>query len=214
MKDGYENYYKGSGVGQQHPSKSMSNLSTFFKKKGVKRVLDFYCGTGRNSIFLAKGGFKIYGFDKSEMAIQMAMTKQERAKTKVKFKLSRLKGELPYKDSFFDAVIAVRALYQAQMTDIEGYVKEIDRIIKTGGYFYIESDQHFTWQRKRFYGQIKTREKGTYRHGSHGDYYHYFTKAELKRLFRNYKPIRFYFKNRRFYILLQKPIRLCRNPLK
>ncbi len=208
MKDGYERcYYKGSGVGQQHPSKSMNNLSAFFKKKGVKRILDFYCGAGRNSIFLAKRGFKIYGFDKSEMAIQMALTKQARAKTKVKFKLSMLKGKLPYKDSFFDAVIAVRALYQAKMADIEKYVKEIDRITKTGGYFYIESDQHFTWQRKRVYGQIKTREDGTYRHGSRGNYYHYFTKTELKNLFGNYKTIRFYFKSRRFYILLQKPIK-------
>ena len=46
-----------------------------------------------------------------------------RAKTKVKFKLSTLKGKLPYKDSFFDAVIAVRALYQAKMADIEKIMK-------------------------------------------------------------------------------------------
>ena len=189
----------------------MRNLGIFFKKKKVKRILDFYCGTGRNSIRLAKGGFAVYGFDRSEMAIQMAAEKQKISKTKVKFKLSNLKDKLPYKGEFFDAVIAVRALYQAKMADIERYTREIYRVTKHGGYFYIESDQLYTWRRKKLFGQIKTKEKGTFQHSNDGSYYHYFTKAELRSLFRNYKTIRFYFKDRRYYVLFQKPAKALEN---
>lgn len=203
MKDPYEPYYNGSGLGQQSSSKSMDDLSIFFKEKKVKKILDFCCGTGRNSIFLSRKGFDVFGFDRSEIAIQTAIAKQEKDKTNVKFMLFRLKGRLPHEDNFFDAVIAVRALYQARMVDVERYAKEIYRITKTGGYLYIESDQQYTWNRKQSYGQVKTKEKGTYIHED-GDYYHYFTKAEIIRLFRGYSTIRFYFKNRRFQILLQK----------
>lgn len=69
---------------------------------------------------------------------------------------------------------------------------------------YIESDQQYTWKKKKLYGQIKTDEERIYRHGNAGDYYPYFTKEEPRKLFNNYKFIRSYFKNRKFYLLLQK----------
>ncbi len=184
----------------------MYNLSKFFKKENVDKLLDFYCGTGRNSIFLAQKGFDVYCFDRSKTAIASLRKRQKETNRKMHIRLLKLTGELPYRNNFFDAVIIVRALYQARLAGIKKYIKEIHRITKNGGYVYVESDQQYVWKRKQFYGQVKTNEKGTYQHGKGGDYYHYFTKKEFKSLFRDYNTIKFHFKDRKFNVLLQKKL--------
>ncbi len=209
-KDPYEAYYRGTNVdvGQHLPSPSMERLGQLFKRNNVRRILDFYCGAGRNAIFLAQKGFDVYGFDRSEMALRELRNKQKAATRKVHLRLLGLTGRLPYKSNFFDAVIVIRALYQARVAEIKRDIKEIYRVTKPGGYVYIESDQQYVWRRRNLYGQRKTDEKGTYQHGHgkarQGDYYHYFTKDELWGFFKDFKFIRFYFKDRRFYVLLRR----------
>ncbi len=68
---------------------------------------------------------------------------------------------------------------------------------------YVESDQQVIWKAKKLFGQTGTSERGTYIHKD-GSYYHYFTEIELRTLFKGYKIIRLYFKDRRFYVLYQK----------
>lgn len=202
--DPYKRYYKGSGLGQNLPSRNIEKVSKFLRSKGVKRVLDFYCGTGRNALFLSQNKFDVYGFDRSKFAINELRARQMQRRRKIHLKLLNLKDKLPYEDNYFDAVIIIRALYQAKLGQIKRNLREIYRITKPGGYVYLESDQQSVWKRRKSYGQQKTNEKGTYVHGEKGDYYHYFTKEELRALLRGYKAIRFHFKSRRFFILLQK----------
>jgi ubiquinone/menaquinone biosynthesis C-methylase UbiE len=203
QKDPYQPYYEGNYLGQQHPSPSMLKLSRFFKKNEVKSILDFFCGTGRNSIFLSNRDFEVYGFDGSAMAIGKALEAQRKSKTRVEFELINYQGRLPYDDNFFDAVIAVRALYQAKIRKIKEDIEEIRRVTKIRGFLYVESDQQVIWKAKKLFGQTGTSERGTYIHKD-GSYYHYFTEIELRTLFKGYKIIRLYFKDRRFYVLYQK----------
>ncbi len=205
--DVYEQYYLGNGFGQQTHAKSMNVLSRFFKNNGVSSVLDFYCGTGRNSFFLSKEGFDVHGFDRSKFALDIATQKQKENKTDVKFNLFELEGKLPYENSSFDAVIIVRALYQAKMDTIRKNVEEISRVTKSGGYVYMESIQHFKdWNSEEHRARVlETEEKGTYQYKDNGSYYHMFTKPEIKELFSDFKTIRFYFRNGHFYVLFQKP---------
>ncbi len=200
----YAEYFKGNGLGQQFPSPSMEKLSAFFEKKRVHNVLDFCCGTGRNSVFLAQKGFSVYGFDASRMALRDVRAKQRKANVNLHLKLLTVDGKLPYEDSFFDAIIIIRALYQARISTIRKNVEEIRRVTKPSGFVYIESNQQWVWERKRNYEQTRTNERGTYQHGRPGNYYHYFTKSELKNLFKEFMTVRFYFKDRRFYALFQK----------
>lgn len=204
----YLPYYEGNSLGQQQPSPSMPILSKFFKKNKVAKILDFYCGTGRNSIFLSKEGFEVYGFDASELAIRKANERRRKERTNVAFAVLEYQNKLPYKDDSFDAVIAVRALYQAKVQKIKQDIEEICRVIRSGGYLYIESDQKTVWEERRAYGQVRTSERGTYVH-SDGNYYHYFTKRELRTFFNGYRIVRFYYKNRRFYIVYQKSLKGC-----
>lgn len=45
----------------------------FFKEYGVSTILVPGCGTGRNSLFLAKHGFNVSGFDISDIAVTIAV---------------------------------------------------------------------------------------------------------------------------------------------
>lgn len=201
--DRYRQYYEDNTMGQQFPSPSMEKLSRFFERTGVQKILDFYCGTGRNSIFLSQEGFEVTGFDGSEMVINIALEAQRKNESTVIFELHNNQSGLPYSDSYFDSVIAVRALYQADLSKIKSDIREIRRVTRAGGYLYLESDQVIVWKNRNNWGQIRTSEKGTYVHED-GSYYHYFTKAELRTLFKGFKIIRFFFRDRRFYVLYQK----------
>ena len=106
---------------------------------------------------------------------------------------------LPYKDSFFDAVIIIRALYHARIPTINKIAKDIVRIVRPGGYIYIESWQKSDGSKTKF---TKTEEKGTYKVGK--GYYHIFTSNELKNLFPDCTLLRFSFKNKKFNMLVQK----------
>ena len=202
-RDPYQTYYDGNFLGQQSPSKSMKRLSRFFKSNNVKRILDFYCGAGRNSIFLSNQGFELTGFDGSKMAIEKAIEGQRKAKSSASFQIFNYQHALPYEDGYYDAVIAVRAIYQANIQRIREDIEEIRRVTRLRGYLYLESDQRIIWSQRKYWGQSRTSERGTYIHKD-GSYYHYFTERELRTFFKGYRIVRFYFNDRKFYVLYQK----------
>jgi ubiquinone/menaquinone biosynthesis C-methylase UbiE len=196
---GWFGYYNGKLFNQHLPSESMKYLSVFFKKYGVKTILDFACGTGRNTVYLAEKGFSMYGFDQFKEVVNETSQKLKERKLHARLKTLNMKHGLPYKNDFFDAVIIIRALYHAKIATINKIAKDIVRVVKPGGYIYIES-----WQKSDGGKTVfkKTEEKGTYKVGR--AYYHIFTGNELKGLFPGCKLLEFSFKNKKFYMLVQK----------
>lgn len=57
-----------------------------------KRALDIACGEGRNSIFLAKRGFRVLGLDISEAGLEKARGWMEREGLAIDFRLENLEG--------------------------------------------------------------------------------------------------------------------------
>jgi cyclopropane fatty-acyl-phospholipid synthase-like methyltransferase len=65
------------------------NLIEVVTKKPIPgcKVLDIGCGTGDNSIWLARNGFQIIGTDTSQMALKKAKEKSSKANVECDFKL-------------------------------------------------------------------------------------------------------------------------------
>ena len=100
-------------------------------RKNIK-ILDFGCGAGAHTWYLAREGFNTYAFDGSPSAVE---------KTKARLQQNGLEASLSvqdavsidYSENFFDAVIDNVCIYSNKMADINAMYRNIYRVLKRGG---------------------------------------------------------------------------------
>ena len=121
------------------------------------KILDFGCGGGNHTWYLAKEGFDTYAFDGSPSAVRR--TKQRLDAENLSADL-RIKDalELNYQRDFFDCVIDNAAVYANRYDDIVGMYQEIFQLLKPGGKLFSVSFTVGTTG----YGTGKMMEKNTY----------------------------------------------------
>lgn len=90
------------------------------------KLLDVGCADGRIGKQLIDLGYSVYGMDVSSVLIKKAKKKG------IKTKLFDAADGLPYKDEVFDFVFAGEII--EHLLDTEFIIKEINRILKIGGY--------------------------------------------------------------------------------
>lgn len=105
----------------------LKDLKREGKKEGA-RILDIGSGVGRDSIYLAKKGHKVYGIDVSKKAVKIANRKTKGLDAS--FEVGDAENIYQIEDSSQDAVISVAALHS---TPIKFTFKEIFRVLKPGG---------------------------------------------------------------------------------
>jgi len=91
-------------------------------------LLDAGCGTGTNSVWLAKRGFKVTGADFSEFALS------EVEGEGIDYRREDLTA-LSLEDASFDAVICIGVLMH--IPDVEKALQELVRVLRPGGYLII-----------------------------------------------------------------------------
>jgi SAM-dependent methyltransferase len=167
-------------------------LGELLKDIGASRILDFGSGAGRHVVYFAKKGFEVYGFDASETGIARAKEVLRSENLCADLRVWDMMKPLPYEDSFFDAVLATKVVHHTYMDNIKRIVKEIDRVLKKGGYLFLQvpafsHEETLKWKQEglkseepelRTYIHLKGEEKGIP--------HHHFSKEELLRLFENY----------------------------
>lgn len=117
----------------------LPDIADLFVKNKVSTILDLGCGTGRHSMFLAKKGFKVFGFDQSEKAIKRARELAENEKLMANFRVwNMIDFPYQYDKSFFSAVISTKVIHHATKENINKVASEISRITKDGGYLFLE----------------------------------------------------------------------------
>ena len=127
------------------PAKEVFYLAENWKDKGFKDFLDVGCGFGRNAIFMAKQGFKVWGFDLSQHSVEQTKEKAEKQGVTLEDVVVSDMLEMPYADNSFDCLLAMNVISH---TDTEGFKKilsEIKRILKPDGeaYFTVGSKESF-----------------------------------------------------------------------
>ena len=171
-----------------------------FKKKGVKKVLDLGCGTGRHVIYFAKNNFDVYGIDIAKEGIKITKEWLKKEKLQANLNIGSIYQKLPYKDSFFDAVISTNTIHHARIKKIQKAIQEMERVLKLKGQIFI------TVRKRKFrrfypkltiiekYGKQKTRYKviasRTYvptEGGEKGLIHYLFNKELIRKEFKNFK---------------------------
>lgn len=105
----------------------------YYKKDRKKiKILDAGCGTGAVTWYIAREAFDAYGFDASESAIIKAKNRMEEEKVIAELQLAD-SSNMPYEDSFFDAVIDTGMIGGSRIDGISRSLKECYRVLKIGG---------------------------------------------------------------------------------
>jgi ubiquinone/menaquinone biosynthesis C-methylase UbiE len=96
-----------------------------------KRVLDYCCGNGDFSLWIADTGAYVYGIDISPVSIQNASNKaiQRRLADRIKFQVMDAEA-MEYEDNFFDLIVVNGVLHHL---DLRKAYTELARIIKPEG---------------------------------------------------------------------------------
>ncbi len=182
---------KGKIFLEPHPE--MERISKLLKDKGVKRVLDLGCGTGRHLLFFKKKGFEVYGMDASPKGISIAKQWLLEENLKVEIKLHKMEKKFPYEDNFFDAIISIQVIHHNKLKEILITVSEIGRVLRKGGIIFITFPRFGEiWNET---SNLKEIEKGTYipQEGKEkGLPHHFFTIEEIQDVFSSFNLVEIY----------------------
>ncbi|MDQ5893485.1 MAG: hypothetical protein QG640_497, partial [Patescibacteria group bacterium] len=124
-------------------------------------ILDLGCGNAKNSFYLSEQGVnnKIVGVEISETALKHA----KQLAPNGEFLKQSIGTVLPFRDSTFDIVLDVTSSNSLSESEREVYLKEIQRLLKPGGYLFVralckDGDKNAQNMLKEFPGK----EKDTY----------------------------------------------------
>lgn len=188
----WDNIFKKKGRVFLKLQEDIPRIVRLFKKKGVKKVLDLGCGSGRHTVYLAKHGFEVYGIDIAQKGIKITKNWLKEGKLKAKLKVGDIYKKLPFLDDFFDALISTQALHHNKIGNIRKLIKEIERILKPGGLIFITVSKRGPIKDipKEKLWRIKFIAPRTFiplSHDEKGLVHYWFNKKLLRKEFKNFK---------------------------
>lgn len=104
------------------------------------KALDFGCGPGLSTRFLAQLGFDVIGVDINENMLKEAVSEPDG------IPFARIQhGKIPFQDKSFDFVLAVLVLLEMpNLDEMRIALSEISRILRPGGFFLaVVGSEHF-----------------------------------------------------------------------
>jgi SAM-dependent methyltransferase len=199
IKDTWLEWYK-----DRRACEGVVAFAEVLRNAKFRRTLDFGTGTGRHTIYLAKMGFEVYGFDWSETAIAIAKRELEKERLSAELTVWDMnETPLPYSDHFFDAVIAVRVLHHTYIEKIARIASEIARITKVGGYLYLEAPTYEKTLKEKAEGaKSEEPEPGTFvpfEGEEAGVPHHHFRLDEMLTAFGNFKLLKLEEKDEHYF---------------
>ena len=186
---GWERIYREKGDAQLRVLPWMKNAFKVFRERDYDRILDLGCGTGRNSIPLARQGFSVYATDLSSTGIDIARGKaQSLSIDTIHFKQHDMRS-IPFTSGFFDAVICVWTIFHGTLDDIQRTIGEILRVLRTDGMVLAD----FLSISDSTYGIGQEVERNTFlgeKTGEEDVPHHYSTRGELVHLFADFDDVK------------------------
>jgi len=150
-------------------------------------VLDLGCGTGANTWYLCREGFKTFAFDGAFAALPRARDLCH-GEVSQPHLLQADAGQLPFADAIFDAVVEIGALASNSTAGVNSILSEISRTLKPGGRFF--ASVLFTRSTTGF-GTGEKIDAHSWRNVADGPVVglgtiHFFDRAEIKKLWQRH----------------------------
>ncbi len=200
----WDRIFEKKGKVFRRPNRDVVEISKIFKEKGVRKILDIGCGTGRHLVYLSKQGFKMFGFDSSPEALSISEKWLNDKNQKAKLTLCRIEDKFPYEDNYFDAAISTQLLHHNLVEDILKTISEIERVLTPQGFLFI-SVPVLTEDSKFHICKLEKVEKNTYMPtvGPEKELiHHFFTQEEIPVFFNNFIILKNYIGKTKYRYLL------------
>jgi ubiquinone/menaquinone biosynthesis C-methylase UbiE len=171
---------------REEPDEIVVDFANLLKNKNKEsRVLDLGCGAGRHLVYMTMQAFEAHGTDISETGLYITKERLKRQRLEAFLVKCDMKM-LPYKDSCFDALICLHAIYHQKLEGIQETISEVRRILRKKGSVLI----NFLSKRTHSYGKGIEVEENTFveEEGVERGVLHYFAgKEEIERLFKKFE---------------------------
>ncbi len=116
------------------PTEPNESLVELAQSLSPKKAIDFGCGTGRNSIYLASLGWDVTGVDGSVVGLEIAQQKAKENNLKLTTIHADLTDFVP-KENYYD--LAVMSYIHFDKQTLKGVVTKTVSSLAAGGYLYI-----------------------------------------------------------------------------
>ncbi len=120
-------------------SQKALDVADFMIASGAAQVLDVGCGMGRWCIYMAKRGLTPTGVDIVDKAIQTAKKWADLEGVDAAFAVASATA-LPFQAGAFEGYIGSNLLEHLGLEDARQAVKELRRVIRPGGVFFLSFD--------------------------------------------------------------------------
>ena len=94
------------------------------------QILDLCCGSGQTTQFLVKYSKNVIGLDASPLSLSRARRNLPQA-----IYVEAFAENMPFEDGSFDVVHTSAALHEMQSEQLQKILKEVYRVLRTGGVF-------------------------------------------------------------------------------
>lgn len=180
----------------KHPSESyyaagyLTHIRRELEGRGVLRILDAGCGTGRLLVPLAEAGHHLVGIDRHRDSLDKAKENVAAAGVNAEFVEGELLEKLRrYDDGHFDAALAIESLYVNR--NYHELVQELSRVVRDGGLMFItHRTRYFLLLQALASGHfddalyISGNSAGSLRKGYRRVYYNWQTRNQIKSLYK------------------------------
>src|SRR4030042_5345792 len=145
-----ERYRKVYGAGAKFWENPIptEDLVEFIREWDIPRgskVIEFGCGEGRDSIFLAKSGFTVTAIDVSPSAIQRAKERAEEEGVNVDFLVNDVTALKKIPDEFYDLGVNVSCLQMfTRYKDRRKHLSEAFRVLNTKAVYFLCNEATLT----------------------------------------------------------------------
>ena len=145
-------YSNDSSFFGDEPSKFALMCDEDFVKHKVQKVLELGCGQGRDSLFFASKGLKVYAIDSSKVAMENLTTKTKELNLDINLKNINAGEGLPFPDNYFDAIYS-HMFYNMGFFDdeLKFLISETNRVLKNNGLlsFSVRNDHDIMYKKGR-----------------------------------------------------------------
>jgi len=118
------------------PSTCADRAAKIFTENNCRIILDLGCGTGRDSLHLAKNGSRVIGLDAARSGLLLAQKRTTKSGSRISW-IESDSRQLPFPDAFFDGVYCFGLLHEfvgeTAREDVNQTMKEARRVLTPNG---------------------------------------------------------------------------------